>query len=209
MKLSKIALVAVAALAFVFSSCGSTKVSRLAEDEVKDFSGYWNDSDVRIVVNTMLGKITTSGGVRNYIADFKENGGKGRPKIIVGKIANKSSEHLDTSIIATVFQSAIIEEGTFSFVADAKQREQLRNEKLDQAENASVETAKAIGNEKAADLMLQGTVTTIVDQASNGRSGMRTYQVSVNVIDIETNEIVWQGQDNSIRKEFKKAAVKL
>lgn len=91
------------------------------------------------------------------------------------------------------------------FVADANQREELRAEKYDQAENA-YETAKSIGNETAADFMLQGTVSTIVDTV--GRQQVRTYQVDMQLIDLETNRIIWSEQNNDIKKYIKKSAVK-
>ena len=103
------------------------------------------------------------------------------------------------------FQNAIINDGTLEFVADANQREELRAEKYDQAENA-YETAKSIGNELAADFMLQGSVTTIVDTVD--REQVRTYQVDMQLIDLETNKIIWSDQNNDIKKYIKRAAVK-
>ena len=121
------------------------------------------------------------------------------------KAEHQSVEHIDTSILSKRFQNVIINDGTLEFVADANQREELRAEKNDQAENA-YETAKSIGNETAADFMLQGTVSTIIDTA--GRQQVRTYQVDMQLIDLETNRIVWSEQNNDIKKYIKKSAVK-
>ena len=96
-------------------------------------------------------------------------------------------------------------DGTWEFVADANRGEERRAGKYDQAENA-YETAKSIGNETAADFMLQGTVTTIVD--TDGRQQVRTYQVDMQLIDLETNRIIWSDQNNDIKKYIKKSAVK-
>ena len=60
--------------------------------------------------------------------------------------------------------------------------------------------------ETAADFMLQGSVTTIVDTA--GREQVRTYQVDMQLIDLETNKIIWSDQNNDIKKYIKKSAVK-
>ncbi len=72
-------------------------------------------------------------------------------------------------------------------------------------ENA-YETAKSIGNELAADFMLQGTVTTIVD--TEGKQQVRTYQVDMQLIDLETNKIIWADQNNDIRKYIKRPSAK-
>ena len=184
-----------------FFSCGSTSVKRYeANESVKDLSGYWNDNDVNLVCTTLIDSCIKS----KRVANFKSSIGR-TPVVIIGTIKNKSVEHIDTSILSKRFQNVIINDGTLEFVADASQREQLRAEKYDQAENA-YETAKSMGNEIAADFMLQGSVTTIVD--TDGRQQVRTYQVDMQLIDLETNKIIWSDQNNDIKKYIKKSAVK-
>lgn len=204
MKKSTILLHAIA-LAFVtvvMVSCGSTKVARVDSGTVVDLSGYWNDTDMKIVTDSLISECIAS----PRVAKFEATNGR-PPFVILGKIANKSSEHLDTGILSKRFQTAIINSGVLEFVADASQREQLRNEKSDQAENA-YDTAKSIGNEQAADFMLQGTVTTIIDTDGKKKS-VRTYQVDMQLIDIESNRIVWQGQNSEIKKLVKRSGAKL
>ena len=199
LKVVLVNLLAVSSL-FLFS-CATTSVKRYAaEDSVKDLSGYWNSNDVDQVCTTLIDSCIKS----MRIANFRTTEGRA-PVVIIGTIRNKSVEHIDTSILSKRFQNVIINDGTLEFVADANQREELRAEKNDQAENA-YETAKSIGNETAADFMLQGTVSTIVDTA--GRQQVRTYQVDMQLIDLETNRIVWSEQNNDIKKYIKKSAVK-
>ena len=182
-------------------SCASTTVKRYSADEnVKDLSGYWNDNDVNQVCTTLIDSCIKS----KRVAEFEKKNGRA-PVVIIGTIKNKSIERIDTSILSKRFQNAIINDGTLEFVADANQREELRAEKYDQAENA-YETAKSIGNELAADFMLQGSVTTIVDTVD--REQVRTYQVDMQLIDLETNKIIWSDQNNDIKKYIKRAAVK-
>ena len=54
--------------------------------------------------------------------------------------------------------------GKVDFVATKTEREQLRDEKADMAENASVQTRKDMGEETGADLMMIGTINSIPDQ---------------------------------------------
>lgn len=192
---------AMVVFAMLFASCASTSVKRYsADDSVKDLSGYWNDNDVNQVCTTLIDSCIKS----KRVAEFEKKYNR-TPIVIIGTIRNKSVERIDTSILSKRFQNAIINDGTLEFVADANQREELRAEKYDQAENA-YETAKSIGNETAADFMLQGSVTTIVDTA--GREQVRTYQVDMQLIDLETNKIIWSDQNNDIKKYIKKSAVK-
>lgn len=189
-------------LAFVLASCGSTTgVSRYEDGAtVKDLSGYWNENDIKLVCEELISGCVAS----PRVSGFKVANGRD-PVAIVGKISNKSSEHIDTAMVAKRFQTAIINSGVMEFVADSEQRLELRSEKVDQAENA-YGTAKSIGNELAADFMLQGTVYSHVD--SEGTESVRTYQVDAQLIDIESNKILWQGE-KTISKYIKKAAKKL
>lgn len=186
----------------ILLSCGSTgKIERYGSGEaVKDLSGYWNENDVREVCEVLINGCISSPRVANF---SRSNGRK--PVAIIGKISNKSSEHIDTAMVAKRFQTAIINSDVIRFVADSEQRLELRSEKADQAENA-YESAKSIGNELAADFMLQGTVYSHVDM--EGTESVRTYQVDAQLIDIETNEIIWQ-DEKTISKYIKKAAKKL
>ena len=115
-----------------FFSCSSTSVKRYdANESVKDLSGYWNDNDVNLVCTSLIDSCIKS----KRVANFKASTGR-TPVVIIGTIKNKSVERIDTSILSKRFQNAIINDGTLEFVADASQREELRAEKYDQAENA-------------------------------------------------------------------------
>ncbi|MFY0640888.1 MAG: penicillin-binding protein activator LpoB, partial [Bermanella sp.] len=52
--------------------------------------------------------------------------------------------------------------------------------------------AKAMGNETAADFALSGSINSFVDQLDGDR--VTTYQVDLKLINMETNEEVWNGQ---------------
>ena len=199
--MKKVALILAALTAVTLISCGSTQVDRYeAGADVKDLSGYWNENDIKMVCEELISGCIAS----PRVSGFKAANGRD-PIAIVGKVSNKSSEHIDTAMVAKRFQTAIINSGVMEFVADSEQRLELRAEKNDQAENA-YETAKSIGNEQAADFMLQGTVHSHVDQ--EGRESVRTYQVDAQLIDIESNKILWQGE-KTISKYVKKASKKI
>ncbi|MCQ2242358.1 penicillin-binding protein activator LpoB [Treponema sp.] len=185
-----------AAAAMGAFALGKTKVKRVSSDKVIDLDGYWNDTDVRIVCESLIEECVNS----PRIAKFEEE--NGRPGlVIVGKIVNGSNEHIDTSIIEKRLRSAIINSGVLEFVVSKDEREQLRDEKIDQEQHASLETAKAMDNEAGADFMLTGTVKSIVQ--TEGKKSVRAYFVNVTLSSIETNRIIWQGENDEIKKEIK------
>jgi uncharacterized protein (TIGR02722 family) len=177
------------ALLLVLAGCTSTvKVTRLDADTEIDLSGNWNDTDIQIVAESLVGSSMKA----NWIDQFRIRNGH-NPVVIVGSILNRSSEHIDTAIIAKRFEMALINTGKVDMVADIAMRDELRDERESQQYFASEETAVALGKEIGADFILQGAVRTVVDQISG--KAVRTYYVSAELIDIETSRKVWVGEE--------------
>ena len=128
----------------------------------------------------------------NWIDQFRLRNGH-NPVVIVGTILNRSSEHIDTAIIAKRFEMALINTGKVDMVADIAMRDELHDERESQQYFASEETAAALGKEIGADFILQGAVRTVVDQVSG--KAVRTYYVSAELIDIETSRKIWVGEE--------------
>lgn len=188
---------------FSISSCATTGVSRVESSTVTDISGYWNDTDVKLVCDALITDCINSPRIIKF-----ESTNDRLPVFIVGKFKNDSSEHIDTSIIVKKMQTAIINSGKAEFVADSNAREEVRAERDDQnMGNANEETAKAMGNETGADFLLQGSVKSIVQRAGN--KTVRTYHVSTELINIETNRIIWSSFNDDIKKIIKNTGVRL
>jgi uncharacterized protein (TIGR02722 family) len=179
----------------LFASCSSgPKVTRVDAGTQTDLSGYWNDTDVKIVCQSLINDCLSSPRVDQAITAKK---GK-TPTVIVGRFKNDSSEHIDTTIISSIMEQTIFNSGKLDFVAGGSTRDELRAERQDQQSNSSEATAKALANETGADFMLTGSVKTIVDRAGN--QTVRTYFVSAEMTNIETNARMWIGQNSEIKK---------
>jgi uncharacterized protein (TIGR02722 family) len=179
----------------LLSSCASgPKVSRIDASTQTDLSGHWNDTDVRIVCQSLINDCLNSPRVTQAI---RAMGGK-IPVVLVGSFRNESSEHIDTSIIASTMEVTIFNSGKMDFVAGGSTRNELRAERQDQQSNASEATAASLANETGADFMLFGSVKTIVDKAGN--QTVRTYFVTAEMTNVETNQRMWMGQNNEIKK---------
>ncbi|MDR2078182.1 MAG: penicillin-binding protein activator LpoB [Treponema sp.] len=178
----------------VMASCSSTpKVTRVDAGTQTDLSGFWNDTDVRIVCDSLIKACLDSPRVTQEIAR------KGRlPVVLVGNFKNDSDEHIDTSIISTTMEVAIFNSGKADFVSGGDTRNELRAERQDQQSNASESTAASLGNETGADFLLTGSVKTIIDRA--GGTATRTYFVTAEMTNIETNTRLWMDQNSEIKK---------
>ncbi len=182
-----------ALMLFIISCAAPTRtVSRVSADEQTDFSGNWNDTDSKLVAEQMIQDLM----YRPWLTDFvMENDRK--PVLIVGRIRNLSSEHIQTETFVKDIERELINSGKVKFVASFKERDEIRQERLEQQSYASDETAKRLAAEAGADFMLQGGIKSNVD-ASGGKAA-KFYQVDMELINVETNEKVWIGS-----KEIKK-----
>lgn len=187
-------------LANVFMSCVSG-VERIDADSVTDLSGYWNDTDVRLIADTLVLECVEAPAIKNYIIENKK-----LPTVVLGSFRNLSDEHLDTSILAKKFEVALINSGKVDFVASGKDREEIRKEREDQLVYASEETAKSLGAEIAADFMLVGSVKTIVDNFEGKTT--RNYFVNAELISVETNRKLWVGENSQIKKFIQRSKVR-
>lgn len=170
------------------SACGETQVTRMDVGEVKDISGRWNDTDSRLVAEEMI-KDSLS---RQWLPGFTgANAGK-NPVVIVGTVRNQSAEHIATDTFVEDLQRELINSGRVNFVASKNERGEVRDERLDQDTNASDDTRKANGQESGADFMMSGTINSIVDK--EGGRAVVFYQINLKLLNMKTNQIVWNGQ---------------
>ena len=184
----------------VVMGCGKRKVTRLETDTVTDLSGRWNDTDSRLVAEEMISDCLS----RVWLTDFTMAEGR-KPVVTVGTIRNRSSEHINTETFSKDFERELLNSGKVKFVASREQRGEVRDERLDQQEFASLETAKRMAQETGADFLLYGDINTIQDELEGTR--IMYYQTDLELINIETNEKVWIGT-KKIKKEITKGGTK-
>jgi uncharacterized protein (TIGR02722 family) len=177
----------VALVAFALPGCSKRQVTRIDPDTTVDLSGRWNDTDSRLVAEEMIADATA----RPWLASFMRDEGR-NPVIIAGSVKNRSHEHINTRTFLKDIQRALLNSGTIDLVADAGEREEVRDEKLDQLANADPATIARMGMEQGADYMMHGEVNTIVDQEDGER--VVYYQVNLQLTDIESNRLVWIGE---------------
>ena len=174
-------------------------VKRVETNLIKDVSGGWNDTDAQMVAAEMIDDCLNAGWYNKTLLKLGKE-----PVVIVGTVTNNSMEHINTDVFVEEIQRALINSGKVEFVASKEERGEVRAERLEQDEFASEETRKAFGKEIGADFMLSGTLNSVVDQA--GSNALVFYQVNMKLINLETNQIVWNGQ-KQIKKYVKRSKV--
>ncbi|MCP4581976.1 MAG: penicillin-binding protein activator LpoB [candidate division Zixibacteria bacterium] len=182
-------------ISFLIFACGSSrKVTRVGADTTIDLSGKWNDVDARLVSQEMISDCLSRAWINNF--NMETNA---KPVVTVGTIRNKSREHIDTETFSKDFERELINSGKVKFVAARGERDEIREERMEQQEFASDETAKRLAEETGADFILQGSIKTIVDQIEGRR--VIFYQTDMELLNVESNEKVWIGT-KKIKKDI-------
>jgi len=185
----------------VFSGCsGGIAVQRIATNDVTDLSGKWNDTDSRLVAEKMVSDMLSRKWLPNFVEEESKN-----PTVIVGTIRNMSTEHVNMAVFTKDIERELINSGQVQFVASREEREEVREERMDQQTYASLETAKRLGQEYGADFVLIGTFKSVEDVVKRKKSIL--YSVDLELIDVEKNLKVWIG-NKKIKKFIKKAGYK-
>jgi len=177
--------------------CGAeTKVTRVDAGVVTDLSGRWNDTDSRMVAESMVKEALEYPWLSNFSQTKRR-----QPVVVVGTVLNNSHEHINVQTFVTDLERELTNSQKITFVAGKSEREEVRTERKEQAMYAKEDTQKAPGKEIGADYMMKGTIATILDEADGTKAMF--YQVDLQMVDLESNAKVWFGQ-KKIKKVIEK-----
>ena len=185
----------------VIAGCGSeTKVTRVDSGVVTDLSGRWNDTDSRMVAESMVKEALQY----PWLNTFSQSKNR-QPVVVVGTVVNSSHEHINVQTFITDLERELTNSQKVTFVAGKGERDEVRSERKEQAMYAREDTQKAPGKEIGADYMMKGSIATILDEAEGTKAMF--YQVDLQMVDLESNAKVWYGQKKIKKVIEKKRAV--
>ncbi len=178
------------------------QVTRIAPEQAIDLSGRWNDVDSRLVANALTEQSFSSPWLTEHL---RARGGV-QPTVIVGSVRNRSMEHIPVNTFVNDLERAYVNSGQVRVVVGGDARDELRDERLDQQDNASAATRNRLAMEQGANYMLQGEIQSIEDR--EGRRRVVFYQVDLSLVDLESNSRVWMGQ-HKIKKYVEDPRIRL
>jgi uncharacterized protein (TIGR02722 family) len=175
-------------MTLTLQACGSGKrVTRVDSGLETDFSGRWNDTDSQKVAEKMIKEMLT----RPWLQQFSQKEAR-QPVVIVGSVLNQSHEHINVGTFITDLEREMTNSGQVTFVASKSQRDEVREERRDQAVHALDETQQAPGREVGADFMMKGAISSIQDEVDGAKSVY--YQVDLQLVSLKDNVKSWFGQ---------------
>lgn len=168
-------------------------------DQAIDLSGEWNDVDADAVAKTIIADCLSS----PWIQEWRNQHEQRRPVVRLYPIKNKTAGYIDYRYFTKQIEQAFVRSGLVDVVSSREEAEDVRDERADQAEHASDETAKSQGQELGSDFILNGWILTQDDRA--GGQEVRAYLTSVEIIDSSSQRKAWVGQ-HRIKKLLTKPA---
>jgi penicillin-binding protein activator len=107
-------------------------------------------------------------------------------------VRNRSLEHIPVETFVRDLERAYLSSGQVQVVASRDERDEVRDERADQQDNATADTRARMAREHGAQYMLQGDISQINDREGGRR--VVYYQVDMTLIDLESNAKTWTGQ---------------
>ena len=177
------------ALLFIISGCSSFQAERVdsqtSDKKALSITDEWVQKDTENVIREIVAKMTRHQGFRNYRKKYN-----GRiPRIFVGEIQNQTSEaYFPIQEINDELLDRFSAGGNFVLVDSAKREDLLREITYQQDGMVAPNTAKQVGKQTGADIIVFGNVYMKVARRK-GKS-IRQYSVNIRMTDIETGEEV-------------------
>lgn len=187
-----IALVVV--LAFAVSCAGPrvfTKGTYEDPNTIALLDDRFSENDMQLIAKKMIQSMAGSDIV----------GSNGAPVVMVGKMRNRTSEHIDMTMLSDKVRTQLIQSGRFRFADVVNRRDIAEEYEYQQSGYVDPNQAKGPGSQTGAEYLLTGTLTANVQQA--GRNKLIYYKATFQLTNLLTSEIAWT-DEKEIRKAYKK-----
>ena len=182
-------------MSLTLHACGPkafTKGQYSDPEEVILLDDKFNENDMQLMANTMVNSLIEYEQIKNS---------SDRPIIMVGKVRNRTSEHVDMKALTDKIRTALIRSGKFQF-SDKDAREELAEEyEYQNSGFVNSETAKSRGNQASVNFIITGDLSSNVQQV--GKDKVVYYKLNVNLVDVDKNIITW-ADEREVRKKYRK-----
>lgn len=171
------------AIMMMFTSCGGFKAKRVGGDEsdqkALEITDQWVSGDTEKVVREILQKIGNHKGFKRFLRKHGRT-----PTVFIGEVKNMTAEaYFPINDINDEFLNEISASGDFILV-DASARSSILKEITYQHDGmVDPQTAKKVGKQSGADLMIFGNV--YMKPASRGGKTIKQYSINIRMTDIE------------------------
>jgi len=161
---------------------GSTTVSR-----------HWSDTDIRMMASELVQKLAAHPVVA---------GAKKPPVILPGRIHNRAHRHLNTRILMSRIETALLDTGKVAFVDAGARPKLLKEYEYMASGKVDPKTQKGPGKQTGCNYLLWGSLEN-VPAAQGKKYKIDYFYVKLKLTDVSTGLIRWKGEAE-IKKRIRK-----
>jgi uncharacterized protein (TIGR02722 family) len=154
----------------------------------------FNENDMQLIAKKMVNSLVESAPVQ----------ASETPALMVGKMRNRTTEHIDLSALSDKIRTSLIQSGKFRFVDSQNRKDIAREYEYQRSGYVDPSQANHPGQQTAPDFVLTGTVTSNVQQV--GKEKLVYYKATFQLTNLLSSEIVWT-DEKEIRKAYKKRSI--
>jgi uncharacterized protein (TIGR02722 family) len=193
-------VLACAAALLLTAGCDNEETSYRDADST-DVSKDWSSTDIKNASGELGKKLAEFVEKDADIANFYKTNNK-KPAILCLDIKKETDEHLDTEIIVSQIETAILQTGKVTFIA-GKNRQDLTKEYAYMASGAvDPKTQKAPGKQTGAEYVLVGEIRNVRARL-NDKSTVNYYYIALKMVNVTTSEICWKGENETKKRTTK------
>lgn len=180
------------------AACGPRAFTRgvyADPNAIEMLSDQFNENDLQLIAKKMVDSLA---GSKAFAAI------QGKPVVVIGRLRNSTSEHIDMRSLGDKIQVQLARTEKFSFL-DKGAREEIAEEYDYQGAGYVKEgTAKARGEQAAADYLLTGDIASIVQEV--GADKVVYYKMTMKLSNLRSGIVDWT-DEKELRKKFEKRGV--
>lgn len=162
---------------------------------IEMLSDQFNENDLQLIAKKMVDSLSASPAFGQI---------QGRPVVVIGKMKNSTSEHIDMRSLADKILVQLGRTGRFAF-QDKAAREEIAEEYEYQGSGyVAPDAQKGPGGQAGADYLFTGEVSSITQEVGNDK--LVYYKMTSKLHNLKTGIIEWS-DEKELRKKFEKKSV--
>lgn len=189
-------VVAISALIFAAACSGPRAFTRGTYEDpnvIEMLSDDFNENDLQLIAKKMVSSLQESSAFTQI---------QGRPVIVIGKLKNSTSEHIDMRSLGDKLLVQLQKTGRFAFL-DKGAREEIAEEYEYQGSGyVDPNQAKGPGQQAGADYMMTGDISSIIQEVGDDKRVY--YKFTMKLHNLRSGIIEWADEKEIVKKFEKK-----
>jgi penicillin-binding protein activator len=162
---------------------------------IEMLSDQFNENDLQLIAKKIVDSLASSQA-------FSEI--QGRPVIVVGKMKNSTSEHIDMRSLSDKLEVQLQKTNRFVFMDKSARQEIAEEYEYQGSGYVRPDQAKRPGEQASADYLMTGEISSIIQEV--GADKLVYYKMTAKLHNLRTGTITWT-DDKELRKKFEKRGV--